>query len=278
MNERSSTSTPESPRDAKRQSIPSAQRPASKALLRTESLVKSFKKRTVVRDVSITLNEGEVVGLLGPNGAGKTTTFSMAVGLLRPDKGRIFFQGQDITRRPMYKRARTGIAYLPQEASVFRQLSVRQNLLAILEYQPISRAERHHRCDSLLEELRINHLADSPAYTLSGGERRRTEIARALAIEPKVFLLDEPFAGIDPISVADLQDIVMALRNKGIGILLTDHNVRETLHIADRAYIINEGSVFISGTPEEIAHDPTVREIYLGDHFTMDFQQRAEMK
>ncbi len=248
------------------------QKPAvTPPLLSTKGLFKSFKKRTVVRDVSLTLREGEVVGLLGPNGAGKTTTFGMTVGLMKPDQGSIYFQGKDITRMPMYRRARTGIAYLPQEASVFRQLTVRQNLLAVLEYQPISRAERHQRCDKLLKELRIHHLADSPAYTLSGGERRRTEIARALAIEPKVFLLDEPFAGIDPISVADLQDIVATLRDQGIGILLTDHNVRETLHIADRAYIINEGSVIISGTPEEIATDPTVREVYLGEHFKMDF-------
>lgn len=249
----------------------------AQAILETRDLVKAFKKRTVVRGVSLTLNPGEVVGLLGPNGAGKTTTFSMTVGLLRPDSGVMLFDGRDITRWPMYRRARAGIAYLPQEPSVFRQLSVRQNLLAVLEYQPLSKAERHARCDDLLEQLHITHLADSPAYALSGGERRRTEIARALVTQPRVFLLDEPFAGIDPISVADLQSIVAGLRDRGIGVLVTDHNVRETLLIADRAYIINEGEVILSGTPREIAEDPTVRSIYLGEKFRMEFsEERSE--
>ena len=241
------------------------------AILETRSLVKAFKKRTVVRGVSVMLSPGEVVGLLGPNGAGKTTTFSMTVGLLKPDDGAILFEGQEITRWPMYRRARAGIAYLPQEPSVFRQLSVRQNVLAVLEYQPLSKQERFARCDELLAQFNIGHLADSPAYALSGGERRRTEIARSLATRPKVFLLDEPFAGIDPISVADLQSIVAGLRDMGIGVLVTDHNVRETLTIADRAYIINEGEVILSGTPREIAEDPTVRSIYLGERFRMDF-------
>lgn len=237
------------------------------SVLRTEKLLKSFKKRAVVREVSISLNPGEVVGLLGPNGAGKTTTFSMVVGLLRPDGGQVFFEDQDVTRMPMYRRARRGIAYLPQEPSVFRQLTVRQNLLAILEHQPIPASRRKSRADELLQDLNISHLANSPAYTLSGGERRRTEIARALATEPKVFLLDEPFAGIDPIAVADLQDTVQSLKQRGIGVLITDHNVRETLRISDRAYIITEGQVLLSGTPREIAADETARRVYLGEDF-----------
>jgi lipopolysaccharide export system ATP-binding protein len=240
-------------------------------LLRTEGLVKSFKKRTVVRNVCIDLQPGEIVGLLGPNGAGKTTTFSMVVGLLRPDEGKIFFDGKDITQLPMYKRARAGMAYLSQEPSVFRQMTVRQNLMAILQYQPLSHAERNARADLLLEEFHIKHLSDSPAYTLSGGERRRTEIARALVTDPKIFLLDEPFAGIDPIAVADLQEMVAALKNKGIGVLITDHNVRDTLEITDRAYIISEGNVIVAGTPKEIAEDPLARKIYLGEKFRMDF-------
>lgn len=239
-------------------------------LLEARDLRKAFKKREVVRGVALSIQPGEVVGLLGPNGAGKTTTFSMIVGLLKPDGGTILFQERDVTREPMYRRARRGIAYLPQEPSVFRNLSVRQNLLAILEYQALGRAEMNARADRLLEELNIAHLANSPAYTLSGGERRRTEIARALAIEPKVFLLDEPFAGIDPIAVADLQDTVSRMREKGIAILITDHNVRDTLKITDRAYIINEGSVLAAGTPEEIAGDARVRQIYLGEHFRLD--------
>ena len=244
----------------------------SEALLRTDGLYKQFKRRTVVRDVSIDLSAGEIVGLLGPNGAGKTTTFQMVVGLLRPTKGRIWFSGRDVTKLPMYKRVREGIAYLPQEPSVFRQLTVRQNLLAILEYQRLSRAERAARADALLEELGIAHVADSPAYTLSGGERRRTEICRALVTEPKIFLLDEPFAGIDPIAVNDLQEIVAALKNKGIGVLITDHNVRETLAITDRAYIISEGAIAVSGSPREIAANPLARKTYLGDKFTLDFE------
>ena len=240
-------------------------------LLRTDGLVKAFKKRTVVRGVSIELRAGEIVGLLGPNGAGKTTTFSMVVGLLRPDEGHIYFLGRDVTRLPMYQRARAGMAYLAQEPSVFRQLTVEQNLLAILEYQPLSRTERHQRAEKLLHDMNIAHLAHSPAYTLSGGERRRTEIARALATEPKIFLLDEPFAGIDPIAVADLQDTVAALRRQGIGVLITDHNVRHTLEITDRAYIISGGSVICAGSPQEISEDATVRQVYLGEKFRMDF-------
>lgn len=240
-------------------------------LLRTDGLVKAFKKRTVVRGVSIELRAGEIVGLLGPNGAGKTTTFSMVVGLLRPDQGHIYFLGRDVTRLPMYQRARAGMAYLAQEPSVFRQLTVEQNLLAILEYQPLSRTERHQRAEKLLHDMNIAHLAHSPAYTLSGGERRRTEIARALATEPKIFLLDEPFAGIDPIAVADLQDTVAALRRQGIGVLITDHNVRDTLEITDRAYIISGGSVICAGSPQEISEDATVRQVYLGEKFRMDF-------
>jgi len=242
---------------------------ADSALLHTENLEKSFKKRKVVRGVSIAVNPGEIVGLLGPNGAGKTTTFTMTVGLLRPDSGKIFYSGKDITKMPMYLRARAGMAYLPQEPSVFRQLTVRENILAILEYQSLGKAERVKRADQLLDELNIAHLANSPAYTLSGGERRRTEIARALVTNPKVFLLDEPFAGIDPIAVADLQDMMGQLKQKGIGVLITDHNVRETLGISDRAYIIIEGEVRVSGTPDEIANDPTARKYYLGERFSL---------
>ena len=244
-------------------------------ILHTEGLVKAFKKREVVRDVSIDLHAGEIVGLLGPNGAGKTTTFGMIVGLLRPDAGRVFFDGQEVTPLPMYRRARLGVAYLAQEPSVFRQLTVRQNLLAVLEFQGLSLAERETRATALLEELNIAHLAGSPAYTLSGGERRRTEIARALVIEPKVFLLDEPFAGIDPIAVADLQDTVAQLKRKGIGVLITDHNVRDTLEITDRAYIISEGKVIVDGPPRTIAESPVARAIYLGERFRMDFDEPA---
>ncbi len=241
------------------------------ALIETEGLVKQFKKRTVVRGVSIRLDAGEIVGLLGPNGAGKTTTFRMTVGLLRPDAGRVRFAGRDVTRLPMYRRARAGMAYLPQEPSVFRELTVRQNVLAILEYQGLKRSERIERADQLLEELNISHVAHSQAYTLSGGERRRTEICRALATNPKAFLLDEPFAGIDPIAVADLQEIVADLKTRGIGVLITDHNVRHTLEITDRAYIISEGAIMVAGTPQEIIDNPVARKTYLGEKFRMEF-------
>lgn len=239
------------------------------ALLRAERLVKVFSRRTVVQNVSIELAAGEVVGLLGPNGAGKTTTFRMVVGMLRPSAGKIYFNGNDITRFPMYKRARAGMAYLPQEPSIFRKLTVRQNLMAVLEHLPLKAAERRARADELMGDLNISHLADAPAYTLSGGERRRTEICRALVTYPKVFLLDEPFAGIDPIAVAELQDIVHALRGAGIGVLITDHNVRETLGITDRAYIISEGKILVAGTPDEIANNEIARRIYLGERFKM---------
>ncbi len=245
-------------------------------LLHTEGLVKAFKKRTVVREVSIELGQGEVVGLLGPNGAGKTTTFGMVVGLLRPDAGRVFFKGHDITRLPMYRRAREGMAYLAQEPSVFHQLTVRQNLMAILQFQALSPKERDQRADALMEDFNISHLAASPAFTLSGGERRRTEIARALVTDPAVFLLDEPFAGIDPIAVADLQGIVAGFRDRGIGVLITDHNVRDTLEITDRAYIISEGKVIVAGTPREIAEDPIAREVYLGEKFRLDTAEAPE--
>ncbi len=240
-------------------------------LLHTERLVKQFKGRVVVNEVSIHLGAGEIVGLLGPNGAGKTTTFSMTVGMLQPNRGSVFFGGQDVTKLPMYRRARIGMAYLPQEPSVFRKLTVRQNLLAVLEYLPLSGRERKERVEAFMGDLGIAHVADSPAYTLSGGERRRTEICRALVTEPKAFLLDEPFAGIDPIAVADLQDTVAHLKDRGIGVLITDHNVRETLEITDRAYIISEGRIAVSGTPREIAEDPIARETYLGERFKMHF-------
>lgn len=243
------------------------------ALLYTTDLVKQFKRRVVVNHVSITLEPGEIVGLLGPNGAGKTTTFRMTVGMLRPNNGRIHFDGRDVTRLPMYKRARAGMAYLPQEPSVFRKLTVRQNLLAVMEYLPMRRRERHRRADQLIEEFGIGHVAHSPAYTLSGGERRRTEICRALVTDPKVFLLDEPFAGIDPIAVAELQEMVASLKNRGIGVLVTDHNVRETLQITDRAYILSEGRILVSGTPRDITEDPVAKRIYLGEKFRMDFDE-----
>ncbi len=239
-------------------------------LLHADHLTKQFKKRVVVNDVSIALEPGAVVGLLGPNGAGKTTTFRMIVGLLHPTGGTISFCGKDITKMPMYLRARQGLAYLPQEPSVFRQLTVRQNVLAVLEYQPMKSADRKARADELMEEMGIAHLAESPAYTLSGGERRRTEICRALATEPKIFLLDEPFAGIDPIAVTDLQETVVKLKDKGIGVLITDHNVRETLEITDFAFILSDGRVSVAGTPREIAENPLARKTYLGERFRMD--------
>ena len=240
------------------------------ATLHTEALTKSYGGRTVVRGVSVEVHSGEVVGLLGPNGAGKTTTFYMTVGLTAPDSGRVLLDGADVTHDPMYIRARKGIGYLPQEPSVFRGLTVEQNILAILETLSLSAAERRSRLRTLLAELNLTPLATSPAYTLSGGERRRVEITRALVISPRFILLDEPFAGIDPIAVADIQDIVSHLSERGIGVLITDHNVRETLRITDRAYIVNEGTIFRSGTPESLAEDEEVRRVYLGSDFRLD--------
>jgi lipopolysaccharide export system ATP-binding protein len=240
------------------------------ATLRTESLTKSFGGRTVVKGVSVEVGSGEVVGLLGPNGAGKTTTFHMTVGLTAPDSGRVLLNDQDVTSDPMYIRARKGIGYLPQEPSVFRGLSVQQNITAILETLGIPAAERRSRLRDLLAELSLGPLADAPAYTLSGGERRRVEITRALVIRPTFILLDEPFAGIDPIAVSEIQKIIFHLKERGIGVLITDHNVRETLRITDRAYIVNDGVIFRSGTPDALAEDDDVRRVYLGADFRLD--------
>ena len=240
------------------------------ATLRTEDLTKSYGGRTVVRDVSLTVASGEVVGLLGPNGAGKTTTFYMVVGLTAPDRGRVVLNDEDVTHDPMYQRARKGIGYLPQEPSIFRGLTVEQNILAILETVGMPRRARHARMRELLNELDLTPLAKSPAHTLSGGERRRAEITRALVISPSFILLDEPFAGIDPIAVTDIQEIIFHLKARGIGVLITDHNVRETLRITDRAYIVHDGAVFRSGTPAELAHDDDVKRIYLGADFRLD--------
>jgi len=238
--------------------------------LRTIELTKSYGGRTVVRGVSIEVESGEIVGLLGPNGAGKTTTFSMTVGLTAPDSGRVILDTEDVTDDPMYVRARKGIAYLPQEPSIFRGLTVEQNIMAILETLKLNRAQRQTRLTELLAELNLTPLAKSPAYTLSGGERRRAEITRALVISPRFILLDEPFAGIDPIAVADIQKIIFHLKSRGIGVLITDHNVRETLRITDRAYIVHDGAIFRSGTPGSLAADEEVRGIYLGDAFRLD--------
>jgi lipopolysaccharide export system ATP-binding protein len=238
--------------------------------LTTTDLTKSFGGRTVVRGVSIDISSGEVVGLLGPNGAGKTTTFSMVVGLVSPDSGRVLLDGNDVTEDPMYIRARKGIGYLPQEPSIFRGLTVEQNILAILETMDLDGVARRTRLRELLAELGLTPLAKSPAYTLSGGERRRVEITRALVVSPMFMLLDEPFAGIDPIAVTDIQKIVFHLKNRGIGVLVTDHNVRETLRITDRAYIVHDGVIFRSGTPEKLAADEDVKRIYLGQDFRLD--------
>jgi lipopolysaccharide export system ATP-binding protein len=232
-------------------------------------LEKSYRGRTVVRGISLQVKQGEVVGLLGPNGAGKTTTFYMVVGLVRPDQGKVLLDSADITTMPMYQRAKNGIGYLPQEPSVFRKLSVSDNLMAILETMDLSKSERRERRDQLLAELGIAHLAGSMAYTLSGGERRRVEIARALTLSPKFILLDEPFAGIDPLAVQDIQGIISLLKTKGIGVLITDHNVRETLAITDRAYIISEGEIIKAGSADEITANPQVRQFYLGEDFRL---------
>jgi lipopolysaccharide export system ATP-binding protein len=240
------------------------------ATLRTRDLTKSYSGRTVVRGVSLEIASGEVVGLLGPNGAGKTTTFSMVVGLTAPDSGRVLLDGADVTDDPMYIRARKGIGYLPQEPSIFRGLTVEQNILAILETITPNGADRRARLRDLLAELSLTPLAKSPAYTLSGGERRRVEITRALVISPQFMLLDEPFAGIDPIAVSDIQEIIFHLKGRGIGVLITDHNVRETLKITDRAYIVHDGVIFRSGTPDSLAADEEVKRIYLGADFRLD--------
>jgi len=240
------------------------------SILRTHALTKSYGGRTVVQGVSIEVSSGEIVGLLGPNGAGKTTTFYMTVGLTSPNSGRVELDGEDVTNDPMYVRARKGIGYLPQEPSIFRGLTVEQNILSILETLGVDRASREKRLSELLGELGLASLAKSPAYTLSGGERRRAEITRALVISPRFILLDEPFAGIDPIAVTEIQKIVFHLKDRGIGVLITDHNVRETLRITDRAYIVHDGGIYRSGTPDALAADEDVRRIYLGADFRLD--------
>jgi lipopolysaccharide export system ATP-binding protein len=246
------------------------------SLLEARALTKSYGRRVVVNRVDVSIHEGEVVGLLGPNGAGKTTTFYMIVGLARPDSGHVFLGERDITELPMYQRARAGIGYLPQEASVFRKLTAEENVVAILETLGLPPWEQRQRARALLEELGIVGIAKQPAYTLSGGERRRLEICRALATSPAFILLDEPFAGIDPLAVLDLQKIIAHLKNRGIGVLITDHNVRETLKITDRAYILREGEVFRSGTPGELATDEDVRRVYLGEAFRLDDRDDKE--
>lgn len=250
---------------------PSVLRPRSSVnrKIHTDSLVKIYNKRRVVNGASISVSQGECVGLLGPNGAGKTTTFYMIVGMIRANKGDIFLDDSNISKKPMYIRARMGIGYLPQEPSIFRKLTVGENVLAILEYQKMPPKNRKKRMRQLLEELNVGHLEKSLGYTLSGGERRRVEIARTLAIEPDFILLDEPFAGVDPIAVEDIQGIVAELKTKGYGVLITDHNVRETLRITDRAYIMNEGQILISGTATELAENPEARRIYLGQNFSL---------
>jgi len=235
-----------------------------------ESLAKAYRGRRVVDDVSVRIAPGEIVGLLGPNGAGKTTSFYLILGLVPPDGGRVLLDGRDLTTAPMYLRAREGIGYLPQEASIFRRLSVEENLLAVLELKGLDTDSAHDRCRGLLEEFGLTHVARTPGYALSGGERRRVEIARALALEPSYMLLDEPFAGIDPIAVGELQRIVTGLKVRGLGVLITDHNVRETLQIVDRAYIISQGRIFRHGTPEDLAIDADVRRVYLGENFRLN--------
>ncbi|PIQ08717.1 MAG: LPS export ABC transporter ATP-binding protein [Ignavibacteriales bacterium CG18_big_fil_WC_8_21_14_2_50_31_20] len=238
--------------------------------LRSEDLVKVYKKRTVVDNVSVSLNQGEVVGLLGPNGAGKTTTFYMIVGMIKPKSGKVFLDDVEITSEPMYKRAKMGIGYLPQEASVFRRLTVEENIMAILQLIKMDNSKRKEKAESLMEELNITHIRDSKGFQLSGGERRRTEIARALASDPKFILLDEPFAGVDPIAVEDIMTIVANLKHKGIGILITDHNVHETLGIVDRGYILINGNLFREGTATALAEDEDVRKLYLGENFKLE--------
>jgi lipopolysaccharide export system ATP-binding protein len=242
--------------------------------LETVELSKSYRRRKVVDDVSVSVQQGEVVGLLGPNGAGKTTSFYMIVGLISPDSGRVLLDGEDVTDLPMYQRARQGISYLPQEPSVFRKLTVEENLMAILETLPITAHERRERAERLIEQLGLDTVRRNKGFALSGGERRRVEIARSLVIQPSFLLLDEPFSGIDPIQVLELQRIIFELKRTGIGILITDHNVRETLAVTDRAYIINNGRIFRAGSPDSLGNDPDVKRVYLGETFTFDLGLR----
>lgn len=238
-------------------------------VLRAEHLIKKYKTRTVVNDVSVEVGQGEIVGLLGPNGAGKTTSFYMIVGLIKPNEGKIFLDNEEITPLPMYQRAKKGIGYLAQEASVFRKLTVEENILAVLEMRDYTKQQRKEKVEMLIEEFSLQKVRKNPGMSLSGGERRRTEIARALAVDPNFVLLDEPFAGVDPIAVEEIQTIVARLKNKNIGILITDHNVDETLSITDRAYLMVDGKLFKSGTAEELANDPQVRKVYLGQNFEL---------
>lgn len=238
-------------------------------ILRAENIIKKYGKRTVVKGVSIEVKQGEIVGLLGPNGAGKTTSFYMIVGLVQPNEGKVFLDDKEITKQPMYKRAQMGIGYLPQEVSVFRKLSVEDNISAILEMMPYSKAEQKQKLEDLIEEFSLGHVRKNLGHNLSGGEKRRTEIARALASDPSFILLDEPFAGVDPIAVEDIQSIVAKLKEKNIGILITDHNVQETLSITDRAYLLFEGSILKAGTAEDLAADEQVRRVYLGQNFEL---------
>ena len=238
--------------------------------IEADSLKKIYKNREVVKNVSLSMEKGEVVGLLGPNGAGKTTTFYMITGIVKPNYGRVMYNGEDITNFPMYKRARLGLGYLPQEASVFRNLTVEENIISVLEMRGVPKKERMETMNSLIEEFKLYHVAKSLVYALSGGERRRVEIARTISTNPDFILLDEPFAGVDPIAVEDIQNIIMQLKERGLGILITDHNVRETLRITERAYIMAEGTILIAGTGQEIANNETARKVYLGDNFKLD--------
>ncbi len=249
-----------------------------KLTITTRGLFKKYRNRTVVNNVSFEVNQGEIVGLLGPNGAGKTTSFYMVVGLVKPDEGEVYLNDQNITALPMYKRAQMGIGYLPQEASVFRKLSVEDNISAVLEMTKLTRGEQQKKLESLLEEFRLVHVRKSPGDVLSGGERRRTEIARALSVDPKFILLDEPFAGIDPIAVEDIQTIVARLKFKNIGILITDHNVQETLSITDRAYLLFEGKILMAGVAEELAADEQVRKVYLGQNFELKRKDHSHLQ
>lgn len=265
----SETRAPERPQSSSAKSAAPPREIDTSTGLAAEGLMKAFRGRRVVNDVSVRIGPGEVVGLLGPNGAGKTTSFHLILGLIPPNRGKVTLDGVEITKLPMYLRARRGIGYLPQEASIFRRMTVEENLLAILEMRGRKEGKPAERAAELLKEFGLSHVAKTPGYALSGGERRRAEIARALTSDPSYMMLDEPFAGIDPIAVTDLQRIVVRLKEKGLGVLITDHNVRETLQITDRAYIISQGSIFRHGTPQELADDDEVRRVYLGEHFKL---------